>query len=220
MTTRARARPRMNAIDGVYDQRVNQTKIRESRKRMNSGMRKLPVLLVFVVLSSTCGFAQKIKVGYDKSADFSKYRSYTWNAPAITQNRPLLYANVIGAIRSELETKELVSKDKDGDLTLITHGGIDYGFGNSSGVTDDSCANCQKPLADPMEWTGQMGPPGAGGTGLPKGTLELQFIDRASNKVVWRGTVVQKLDPSKKEKSLEKVNTAIHKLMLEFPPKK
>ena len=187
---------------------------------MKSGMRKLPVLLVFVMLSSACGFAQKIKVGYDKSADFSKYRSYTWNAPAITQNRPLLYANVIGTIRSELETKELVSMDKDGDLTLITRGGIDYGFGSSSGVTDDSCANCQKPLVDPMEWTGKSAPPGGGGTGLPKGTLELQFIDRATNKVVWDGTVVQKLDPNKKQQSLEKVNTAIHKLMMEFPPKK
>lgn len=215
----ARASFRRNSTFGVYDHRINQPKIREGRKQMDIGMRQLPVLLL-VLMPAACGFAQKVKVGYDKSADFSRYRSYTWNAPPITQNRPLLYANVIGAIRSELETKELVSKDKDGDLTLIAHGGIDYGFGSSSGVTDDSCANCKKPLVDPMEWTGQMGPPGGGGTGLPKGTLELQFIDRASNKVVWSGTVVQKLDPNKKQQSLEKVNAAIHKLMMEFPPKK
>ncbi len=192
---------------------------RESRKPVNSGMKKLTVLLLFL-MSVPCGFAQKVKVGYDKSADFSRYRTYTWHAPAITQTRPLLYANVIGAIRSELEIKELVSVEKDGDLTLISRGGIDYGFGSTSGVTDDSCANCQKPLVDPMEWTGQQGPPGGGGTGLPKGTLELKFIDRATNKVVWDGTVVQKLDPDKKQQSLEKVNTAIKKLLAEFPPKK
>lgn len=209
----------MDSTARVYDHRINQPKIRESKKQMDSGMRKLPVLL-FVLMPAACGFAQKVKVGYDKSADFSRYRTYTWNAPPITQTRPLLYANVIGAIRSELETKELVSKDKDGDLTLIAHGGIDYGFGSSSGVTDDSCANCQKPLVDPMEWTGKSAPPGGGGTGLPKGTLELQFIDRAKNKVVWDGTVVQKLDPEKKQQSLEKVNAAIKKLLMEFPPKK
>jgi hypothetical protein len=203
----------------LYDQPINRTKIRESRKQMKSGMRKLPILFL-VLMSVACGLAQKVKVGYDKSTDFTKYRSYTWHAPAITQNRPLLYANVIGSIRSELQVKELVSMDNDGDLTLIAHGGIDYGFGSSSGVTDDSCTNCKKPLVDPMEWTGTQGPPGAGGTGLPKGTLELQFIDRASNKVVWRGTVVQKLDPQKKQQSLEKVNTAIHKLLMEYPPKK
>ena len=186
---------------------------------MNSGMRKLPILLL-VLMSATCVFAQKIKVGYDKNADFSKYRSYTWHAPPITQNRPLLYANVIGSIRSELETKELVSKDNDGDLTLIAHGGIDYGFGSSSGVTDDSCKNCKAPLVDPLAWVGTEGPPGVGGTGLPKGTLELQFIERGSNKIVWSGTVTQKLDPNKKQQSLEKVNAAIHKLMMEFPPKK
>lgn len=212
--------PEMNSISGVYDQRCQQTKIRQSRKRMNSRMRKLPVLLVLVMLSSTCAFAQKIKVGYDKNTDFSKFRSYTWHTPAITQNRPLLTANVIGMIQSELQVKELVSMDQGGDLTLITHGGIDYGFGNTSGVTDDSCSNCQRPLVDPLAWVGTQGPPGVGGTGLPKGTLEMHFIDRASNKVVWSGTVMQKLDPSKKQQSLEKVNAAIHKLLLEFPPKK
>jgi hypothetical protein len=204
----------MKPTNGVYDQPVDQPQIRASRKRMNSGMRKLLVLLVFVMLSSTCGFAQKIKVGYDKNADFSKYKSYTWHAPAITQTRPLLTANVIGMIQSELQVKELVSMDQGGDLTLITHGGIDYGFGNTSGVTDDSCSNCQKPLVDPLAWVGTQGPPGGGGTGLPKGTLEMNFIDRASNKVVWSGTVVQKLDPNKKQQSLEKVNAAIHKLLL------
>jgi hypothetical protein len=192
---------------------------RESRKPVNTGMKKLPVLLL-VLMSVASGLAQKVKVGYDKSADFSRYRTYTWHAPAITQNRPLLTANVIGIIQSELQVKELVSVDKDGDLTLISRGGIDYGFGSTSGVTDDSCANCQKPLVDPMEWTGQQGPPGGGGAGLPKGTLELKFIDRATNKVVWDGTVVQKLDPDKKQQSLEKVNTAIKKLLAEFPPKK
>jgi hypothetical protein len=210
----------MNSTTGVYDQPIDQPQIRESRKHMNSAIRKLPVLLVFVMLSSACGFAQKVKVGYDKNADFSKYKSYTWHAPAITQTRPLLTANVIGMIQSELQVKELVSMDQGGDLTLITHGGIDYGFGNTSGVTDDSCSNCQKPLVDPLAWVGTQGPPGAGGTGLPKGTLEMHFIDRATNKVVWSGTVVQKLDPNKKQQSLEKVNAAIHKLLMEFPPKK
>jgi hypothetical protein len=190
----------------------------ESRKQVNSGMKKLPVLFL-ILMSAACGFAQKVKVGFDKTTDFSKYKTYTWHAPAITQNRPLLYANVIGTIRSELQVKELVSVDKDGDLTLITHGSIDYGFGSGSGVTDDSCKNCQAPLVDPTEWTGTP-PAGGGGAGLPKGTLEMHFIDRASNKVVWSGTVVQKLDPDKKEQSLDKVFAAIHKLLLEFPPKK
>ncbi|HEY1896184.1 MAG TPA: DUF4136 domain-containing protein, partial [Terracidiphilus sp.] len=111
----------MNSTTGVYDQPIDQPQIRESRKHMNSAIRKLPVLLVFVMLSSACGFAQKVKVGYDKNADFSKYKSYTWHAPAITQTRPLLTANVIGMIQSELQVKELVSMDQGGDLTLITH---------------------------------------------------------------------------------------------------
>ena len=50
---------------------------------MNSDVRKLQVLLV-VMLSISCGLAQKVKVGYDKSVDFSRYKSYTFQEPETT----------------------------------------------------------------------------------------------------------------------------------------
>jgi Domain of unknown function (DUF4136) len=170
------------------------------------------------MLSITCGFAQKVKVGYDKSVDFSKYKSYTWQEPG-TESRPFLYATVAGSIRSELEAKGLARMEKDGDLTVITSGGIGYGL-SGAGVTADSCQNCQKPLADPMEWTGKTAPPGISGAPLPEGTLELELVDRASNKVVWSGMVTQKFNPEKQKQALERAGNAIKKLLMEFPPKK
>jgi hypothetical protein len=41
-------------------------------------------------------FAQKVRVGYDKSVDFLKFKSYTWGAPTMPVTRPLLYASVVG----------------------------------------------------------------------------------------------------------------------------
>jgi hypothetical protein len=178
---------------------------------------KLQTLLWIGILSATC-FGQKVKVGHDKTVDFSKYKSYTFHVPEAT-GRPFLYMTVVSSIKTEVEAKGLTSVENDGDLTLTANGGFDYGSNSDMGLTPDSCTNCKAPLVDPMDWTGKMGPPGSSGTGHPKGVLELIFVDRASNKVVWAGTVEQKLDPEKKQKSLEKAQAAIKKLLVEFPPK-
>lgn len=179
--------------------------------------RTFPILLAAGMLSGGC-LAQKVKTGHDKSVDFSKYKTYTFTEPETT-GRPLLYMTIVSTIRSELEAKGLASAGKDGDLTVLASGSFNYGLNPDTGFTSDSCANCKAPLRDPMEWTGKMAPPGNSGSPLPQGVLELQFVDRVTNKLVWAGTVEQKLDPEKKQKSLEKAHAAIKKLLAEFPPK-
>jgi len=185
---------------------------------VNSGVRKLQFLLLVAMLSVTCCFAQKVKVGYDKTADFSKYKSYTLQKPATTPNRPLLYASITGTIKNDLEAKGIASREKDGDLTLIATGGFDYGLNSDVGLS--GCQNCPAPLVDAMDWTGKIPAGGASGTAPPKGTLQLTFVDRANNKVVWTGTVTQKLDATKQDQALQRVGAAVDKLMAEFPPKK
>jgi hypothetical protein len=184
-------------------------------------MRNLHLLVAFVMLLIPCGFAQKVKVGYDKSADFSKYKSYSLQPPAAPSSRPLVYASVVGTIQNELQAKGLVNVPKDGDLTLIAAGDLGYGLSSTEGLLSDSCKNCQAPLLDPRPWAGPPPPPsGSSGKPVPKGTLELSFVDRESNKLVWSGTVVQKLDEDKKNESLQRIAAAITKLLTEFPPKK
>ena len=181
--------------------------------------RAFQVFVVIGALSAGC-FGQKVTVGYDKSVDFSKYKTYTFPEPDIGTGRPVLYMTVVSTIRSELEAKGLVSVDKDGDLTVIAKGGLAYGSISDTALMPNSCPNCKAPLRDPMQWTGQAAPPGLSSTPLPKGVLALNLVDSASNKLVWAGSVMQKLDPEKKQKSLEKAHDAIKKLMMEFPPQK
>jgi hypothetical protein len=192
----------------------------ESAEQVQSRMRNLPILLAVMLLSIPAGFAQKVKTGHDKSVDFSKYKSYTWQAPPLTQTMPLLQVTVASSIRAELQAKGLASMDNGGGLTLLAQGSLDYNMEASAGSTADSCKNCQAPLLDPREWAGTTAPSGAGGTPIPKGTLQLEFVDRATNKVVWSGTVVQKLNPAKKQQSLDRAAAAIKALLADFPPKK
>ena len=62
-------------------------------RSMNSGTGLLRGLLLVIVLSVNCACAQKVKVGYDKAADFSKYKSYSLQLPAAETSRPLLFAS-------------------------------------------------------------------------------------------------------------------------------
>lgn len=55
---------------------------------------------------------------------------------------------------------------------------------------------------------------------VPEGTLMLTLVDRVSNKVVWTGTVTEKLDNQNKQKSLERIDKAVVKLLKQFPPHK
>jgi hypothetical protein len=183
---------------------------------MNPRVRKLHILLIFTV-SLTCCLAQKVKVGFDKDADFSKYKSFTILEPTAPSSRPMLRDSVLGTIREDLQAKGLTNAEKEGDLTVIPTGGLGYEL--SSELKPSSCDNCKAPALD-AQWPQYMAPPGGGGTPLPKGTLALTMVDRAANKVVWSGTVSQKLNPEKKDQSLQKIYAAIHKLLAEYPPGK
>ena len=187
---------------------------------MSASMRKIQVLILVVaaVMAAPFGFAQKTKVGFDKTADFSKYKSFSVQKPSKDPVHPLLYAHIVGAIEQQLAAKGITHAERDGDLVLMLIGGTDFGL---EGVeTTSDCANCKAPMLDPMDWPGSTAPPGVGGKPMPEGILELNFVDRATNKAVWTGWVEQKIDPDKKSKVFDKADKAIQKLLNDFPPKK
>lgn len=178
--------------------------------------RELCITLSFAALC-TLSFAQKVKVGYDKSADFSKYKTYTWEEPAMPPSYPRLYAIVIGSVDGELNSKGFSRLDKDGDLVLIPSGGIGFATVFSGGTPISSTFSGPPPTLNSTMWTGAEGQ-GQLMPVVPDGTLALEFVDRTANLVVWSGTVTQKLDIEKKTKSLELASKAVSKLLKQFPP--
>lgn len=177
--------------------------------------------ILFIVLGvaiGSYGFAQKVKVGYDKGVDFSKYKTYSWAELASTPARPLLYATVVNWIDGDLSSKGLRRVDKDGDLILEATGGIGFGISVSGGQPLTSSYNGPPPSLNATMWTG------AGQRELmpavPDASLQLQFIDRNANEIVWGGSVSQALDMNRKDKSLELVDKAVTKLLKQFPPKR
>jgi hypothetical protein len=179
------------------------------------------LVLVWLIAAgcTTSGLSQKVKVGYDKSIDFSKYKTYTWAKPETAPTRPLLYEDVVGTIDYELKSKGFERNEKNGDLTLIGAGGINFGSNLAAGAPVLPIYSGPPPSTDATMWTGANGSAGQAGPIAAQGTLVLQFVDRSENKVIWRGTVTQALDEQQKKKSLDAIEKAISKLLKEFPPK-
>jgi hypothetical protein len=179
---------------------------------MNPNLMKMGIYTLAVALP-VAALAQKVRVGYDKGTDFQKFRSYTWAAPTMPATRPLLYASVVGWVDQQLKAKGLTRTEKDGDLTLIPAGGMEFGLNQAVNTPI-------LPTYDPTTWIGSTGPSNLMAPYVPEGTLMLTLVDRVSNKAVWTGSVTEKLDIENKEKSLERVDKAITKLLKQFPPKK
>lgn len=179
-----------------------------------------PCLLAWLIVIglATSGFAQKVKVEYDKSADFTKFKTYTWAKPQMPTTRPLLYETVVAMIDDQLKAKGFERTEKDGDLTLIAAGGIEYGSNLPVGTPILPIYGGPPPSINATMWTGAEGPGGMAGPVVAQGTLVLEFVHRTENKVIWSGAVIQKLDPERRTKSLSLAEKAVVKLLKKFPP--
>jgi uncharacterized protein DUF4136 len=162
--------------------------------------------------------AQKVKIEYDKGTDFLKFKSYTWAELTTAPSRPLLYWNIVTSVDAKLKTRGLTRTESNGDLILVPEGGVGLGFNVAAGTPILSTSTGPPPALDATMWTGASGSGNLMAPYVAEGTLILTFVDRATNKVVWIGTVSQKLDIEKKNKSLELVEKSIVKLLKEFPP--
>lgn len=180
---------------------------------------KFALLILLVTPASVSG--QKVKTGHDKSVDFTKYKTYSWSAPEMPVTRPVLYAGIIGWVDMDLKAKGFTKVEKDGDLSLIPAGGMEFGVNTAAGTPILPTYGGQPPSIDATRWTGAAGAAySAAGPYVPEGTFALTFVDRASNKIVWNGTVKEKLDVENKMKSVDRVHKAVSKLMKRFPPGK
>lgn len=187
---------------------------------MNLHKSRLSMGLLLTTIAITSTVAQKVKVGYDKSIDFSRYKSYTVAEPDVQPTRPLLHASMVGSIDHELRSKGFAKADRDGDLILVPEGGTEYGINQAASTPISPTYSGQPPALNATMWTGAAGYAASVATYVPEGTLRLDFIDRMANKVVWSGTVKVKLDVERKSKSLELIDKSISKLLKEFPPEK
>src|SRR5258707_1228575 len=76
--------------------------------------RKIFVSVGIVLLSATASLAQQVKTDYDRSADFSKYKTYSWEK--VQTQDPLWVDRIKEAVNTALTAKGLTPVESGGDV--------------------------------------------------------------------------------------------------------
>ncbi|MGB8768206.1 MAG: DUF4136 domain-containing protein [Candidatus Korobacteraceae bacterium] len=176
-------------------------------------------LFLLVLLVSLGAQAQKVHVSYDKSLDFSKFKTYAW-APHGAVAHPMLAADVVGAIEDEMKAKGLQLTADNPDLVIQVYGSIDQ---DTSMASNDPLymATGGIPPFDPSAF----GPALSGTWGnttvtIHKGQLVVDLLDVTAKRLVWRGMATDNLSANNPEKLESQVNNSIAKMFKQYPTAK
>jgi len=173
---------------------------------------------LFVVLAVASGWAQKVKTGYDKSADFSRYKTFAWIPSTVPATNPVLATLINANIEHELTQKGLRKVDADSgpDLLVKSYGGADEVSGGFAAEDPGYTGSGGAPMPGDNMWTGSLPP-----TPVPQvmhGSITVDLIDARQKRLVWRGTAKGKMDYDKREKLLEQANKAVSEIFKKYPP--
>jgi hypothetical protein len=170
-------------------------------------------LLCLLVVSACAGAqAQKIKVQYDQSVDFSKFKTYGID-PIDNAAKPMLQLAIQGAIEHDLTRLGLTKVATNPDVYVQMYGAIDGDF--TTHYHDPIYGGAIPPYNSRVTLWHNI--PGTYTTVvIPKGTLMVDLIDANRKQLVWRGIAKQKLSDQRDE-VLDQVNTAVEKMFQQYP---
>src|ERR1700686_5761846 len=139
--------------------------------------RKIFASAGIALLFATTSFAQQGKTDYDRSADFSQYKTYSWEK--VQTQDPLLVDRIKEAVNADLTAKGLTPVDSGGDIAIVaiemtknqhTLNTFYDGFGGG------------------WRWGGGFGDATATVDNYKIATLVVDLFDANTTKVIWRGS--------------------------------
>ena len=169
------------------------------------------ITLTALMCLGVAAFAQEVQFDYNRSANFSAYKTYNWiDYRRVEPGDQLLDQDIKRAVDAQLAGKGLRRVDSGGDLV------VGYQAGISQEKEFDSIGA--------GGWGGWGGPFGWGNgrvttSTIDVGKLTIGLFDPATKQLVWRGAASKTLniskDPDKNYRNLEK---AMAKLFRNYPP--
>jgi len=166
------------------------------------------VAVAMSLLMTSASFAQQVKTDYDRSVNFSQYKTYSWEK--VQTQDPLWVDRIKSAVDADLAKKGWTKVPSDGNISLVAieatknqqtlntfydgfGGGWRWGgfggFGDATTTTD----------------TYQVG------------TLILDMFDTQTKKLVWRSSASDTLS-DKTDKNIKNLDKGVEKMLKHFPP--
>ena len=178
------------------------------------GMRS-SLAFMLVCLAVSGGRAQKAETQFDRSVDFSRYKTYAWREYNLTtqqnpQNEKLIEHSLVNAVNARLKADGLTESQNNPDFYVSYHGG--------SGMTHGASGSALKPheVSNPST----MGTTFTSNTvpgSIPNvwvemhGMVVFEVKDAKTDQVVWSSTVSKKIKkPGRMPQNLDQELSLIH----------
>ena len=176
------------------------------------------LLLLFLCATSA---AEKIRVHYDKSVDFSKYKTYGW-APIGAVAHPMLALDIVGAVDSEMKSRGLTKVPSNPDLLVQIYGSVDSEVSMTSNNPIYSATGGIPPFDPSMTSPGNSlywdNYYGNSTVVVHPGQLIVDIIDARAKKLVWRGMGSEAIS-NNPDKLMDEANSTISKMFKDYPVK-
>ena len=182
-------------------------------------MQKIRVIagLAAILMVPALAMAQKTTYDFDKSADFTAYKTYAMK-DGTPVGQPLIDERLVTAIEAALTAKGLTKATSNPDVVVVYH----VAFDKQKDISTFSSG-----------YGGGYGPYGYGWGGgwggsttstqvrdILIGTLVVDMADAKKNQVVWRGMGVKEVNTqAKPEKRDKSITNAVKKIFKNYPPK-
>jgi len=179
---------------------------------------KFRLFCVTLLLLTGSALSQDVRYNFDKTADFSKFKTYVWvtikNAAPVDD---LTDKQIKTALDAALAQKGLTKVEGDNADLLI---GYQVAVGSQQQLTVYSSGWGYGPGWYGGGWYGPSGGITTGQTStIYTGQLDVDMYDAAKHELVWRGVASKTLNPkAKPEKRQKNLDKAVAKLMKNYPP--
>lgn len=151
--------------------------------------------------------AQSVTYDFDRSANFTKFKTYAWVRGTDLSDQ-LNHQRIVRAVDAQLSARGFsqVEAAANPDVLVAYHASFDRNLE----ITASGFGGYR--LAGPRSGTARV-------EEIVVGTLAIDMVDRQTRNIVWRGMATKELDakasPEKKEKN---INKAAEKIFKNYPP--
>jgi hypothetical protein len=173
-------------------------------------------LALLLALSAVAAARDKITATWDKSLDFSKFKTYNW-APHGAVSHPILAADVAGAIEDELNARGLKKVQTNPDLIIQVYGSVDSEETLYSNDPLYMGTGGIPPFDPSMTGPAFVGWYGNTSVVVQKGQMVIDLIDAANKKLAWRSIAMESISSHDPDKLMKEVNNAITQMFKKYP---
>jgi len=180
------------------------------------------VVSILVSLVGTSAAGEKIHVNYDKSLDFTKFKTYGW-APHGAVAHPMLALDLVGAIEQELNSRGMTKVATNPDIIIAVYGAVDSEVSMTSNNPIYNATGGIPPFDPSMTSPGNSlywdGYYGNSTVVVYPGQLVVDLVDFKNKKLVWRAVAKEAVSQNNPDKLESEVNNTITKMFKDYPVK-